>query len=83
VEIAAVVQMVKPVAIGNIRVDTQMNQISIPVTDRTRAVVTVATTLSEAGVELEDLMLRRPTLDEVFLHLTDSAQGHSPLEVAS
>lgn len=83
VEIATVVQMVKPVAIGNIRVDTQMNQISIPVTDRTRAVVTVATTLSEAGVELEDLMLRRPTLDEVFLHLTDSAQGHSPLEVAS
>jgi ABC-2 type transport system ATP-binding protein len=83
VEIATVVQMVKPVATGDIRIDTQLNQISIPVTDRTRAVVTVATTLSEAGIEMEDLILRRPTLDEVFLHLTDPAQGHSPLEVAS
>jgi ABC-2 type transport system ATP-binding protein len=83
VEIATVVQMVKPVATGDIRIDMQLNQISIPVTDRTRAVVTVATTLSEAGIEMEDLILRRPTLDEVFLHLTDPAQGHSPLEVAS
>jgi ABC-2 type transport system ATP-binding protein len=83
IEIAAVVQLVKPVAAGDIRIDTQMNQISIPVTDRTRAIVTVATTLSEAGIELEDLVLRRPTLDEVFLHLTDPAKSHDSLEVAS
>ena len=83
VELAAVVQMVKPVATGDIRIDTQTNQISIPVTDRTRAIVTVATRLSEAGIELEDLALHRPTLDEVFLHLTAPAQGQSPLEVAS
>jgi ABC-2 type transport system ATP-binding protein len=83
VEVAAVVQMIKQVAAGDIRIDPQMNQISIPVTDRTSAVITVATTLSEAGIELEDLVLRRPTLDEVFLHLTDPAQSHSPLEVAS
>ncbi len=28
-------------------------------------------TLQEAGVEAADLAVRRPTLDEVFLHLTD------------
>ncbi len=83
VEVAAVVQMIKQVAAGDIRIYPQMNQISIPVTDRTSAVITVATTLSEAGIELEDLVLRRPTLDEVFLHLTDPAQSHSPLEVGS
>jgi ABC-2 type transport system ATP-binding protein len=83
VEIAAVVPLVKPVATGDIRIDTQMNQISIPVTDRTRAVVTVASTLSEAGIELEDFVLRRPTLDEVFLHLTAPAKSQDSLEVAS
>jgi ABC-2 type transport system ATP-binding protein len=82
-DITAVVHMVKPVATGDIRIDPQLNQISIPVTDRTSAVVTVATTLSEAGIEIEDLVLRRPTLDEVFLHLTDPAQSQIPLEVAS
>jgi ABC-2 type transport system ATP-binding protein len=83
VEIDAVVQVVKPVATGDIRTDTQMNRISIPVTERTRALVTVATALLEAGIEPEDLALRRPTLDEVFLHLTDPAKGDHPLEVAS
>jgi len=83
VEIAAVAQLVKPVEIGDMRIDPQMNQISIPVMDRTRAVVTVATTLSEADIELEDLLLRRPTLDDVFLHLTDSTHRDDSLEVAS
>lgn len=27
--------------------------------------------LEEAGIEAADLAVRRPTLDEVFLHLTD------------
>ena len=82
-ELAAVAQMVKPMATGDIRIDSQMNQISIPVTDRTSAVITVATILSEAEIELEDLVLRRPTLDEVFLHLIDPVQSHSSLEVTS
>lgn len=83
VDLAAVEQMVKPVAAGDICLDSQKSQVSLPVTERTRAVVTVATILSEAGIELEDLVLRRPTLNEVFLHLTDPAHCHSSLEVAS
>src|SRR5260370_13701339 len=73
VELDAVMQMVKPVATGDIRTDMQMNRISIPVTDRTRAILTVATALSQAGIEPEDLTLRRPTLDAVFLHLIHPA----------
>ncbi len=34
------------------------------------ALIRVATELSSAGVVLEDIALRQPTLDEVFLHLT-------------
>jgi ABC-2 type transport system ATP-binding protein len=83
VDMDTVAQILKPVATGSIRIDTQVNRISIPVTDRTRALVTVATALSEAGIEPEDLSLRRPTLDEVFLHLTGPAEAENSLEVAS
>ncbi|NUT58494.1 MAG: daunorubicin/doxorubicin resistance ABC transporter ATP-binding protein DrrA, partial [Agromyces sp.] len=31
--------------------------------------------LDAAGLEVDDLALRRPTLDEVFLHLTAPAQA--------
>jgi ABC-2 type transport system ATP-binding protein len=83
VETATVVQIVKPVACGDIRIDTQANKISVLVTDRMRALVTVTTALSEARIEPEDLALRQPTLDEVFLHLTGPAGAENVLEVAS
>jgi ABC-2 type transport system ATP-binding protein len=69
-----VAQIVQQVASGDIRIDLEANRISVPVTDRTRALVTVATAFSEAQIEPEDISLRRPTLDEVFLHLTGPQQ---------
>jgi ABC-2 type transport system ATP-binding protein len=65
-----VTQIARQVASGEIHIDVEVNQISVPVIDRTRALVTVASALSEAQIEPEDISLRRPTLDEVFLHLT-------------
>ena len=62
--------LVEGLAEGEIRVDDL--RVSIPVRDRTRALVDVATSLREAKIEPEDITLRRPTLDEVFLHLTRS-----------
>ena len=32
--------------------------------------------LDDAGVDVADLTLRRPTLDDVFLHLTGHAAEH-------
>jgi len=83
VETATVAQIVKPVACGDIRIDTQANRISVPVTDRMRALVTVTTALSEARIEPEDLAVRRPTLDEVFLHLTGPVEAEKTLEGVS
>ncbi|MFJ2754261.1 ATP-binding cassette domain-containing protein [Nocardioides sp. NPDC087217] len=40
------------------------------------AVVEVVRTLDSAGIAVDDVLLRRPTLDEVFLHLT--TPGHVP-----
>ncbi|WP_217247742.1 ATP-binding cassette domain-containing protein [Streptomyces sp. AC602_WCS936] len=54
-----------------VRVDADRRLISAPVTDRMTALSSVVRALEEAGLEAEDVALRRPTLDEVFLHLTD------------
>ena len=51
----------------------------MPVARRRRALLAEAVRrLDEAGVELEDLEVRRPTLDDVFLSLT----GHAAEEAA-
>jgi ABC-2 type transport system ATP-binding protein len=81
VETGAVIQIVKPVASGEIRLDAEANRLSVPVKDRTKTLIAVATGLAEAGIEPEDISLRRPTLDEVFLHLTGPAKIDNPLEV--
>ncbi|MFG2323691.1 ATP-binding cassette domain-containing protein [Streptomyces sp. NBC_01723] len=54
-----------------VRVDPDRRLLSAPVTDRMTALSGVVRALAEAGLEAEDVALRRPTLDEVFLHLTD------------
>ncbi|MET8049581.1 ATP-binding cassette domain-containing protein [Streptosporangium sp. NPDC005286] len=63
------------VASGGILVDAESRRVSIPVAERTRALVTMATALGDAGIEPVDVTLRRPTLDEVFLHLTGGAEN--------
>jgi ABC-2 type transport system ATP-binding protein len=47
------------------------------VSDRLTALTDAINGLREADVPVEDVAMRRPTLDEVFLHLT----GHKTEEV--
>ncbi|MEJ8670505.1 ATP-binding cassette domain-containing protein [Streptomyces sp. MS1.AVA.1] len=65
---AAVVLL--PVPKDDVSVDPDRRLLSAPVTDRMAALSGVVRALEEAGIEAEDVALRRPTLDEVFLHLT-------------
>ncbi|MEV6282158.1 ATP-binding cassette domain-containing protein [Kribbella sp. NPDC051770] len=67
-DVPVVLGLVERLAEGEIRVDDLT--VSVPVKDRTRALVDVATALRDVRIEPEDITLRRPTLDEVFLHLT-------------
>jgi ABC-2 type transport system ATP-binding protein len=53
-----------------VSVDTDRRLLSAPVADRMEALSGVVRALQEAGIDAEDVALRRPTLDEVFLHLT-------------
>ncbi|ORT59040.1 ATP-binding cassette domain-containing protein [Streptomyces sp. CB03238] len=51
-------------------VDEDRRLVSAPVEDRMAALTRVVRDLESAGIEAEDIAVRRPTLDEVFLHLT-------------
>lgn len=44
--------------------------VSVPVADGVRALTEVAAEVRRRGLEIADIGLRRPTLDEAFLHLT-------------
>ncbi|MET7327893.1 ATP-binding cassette domain-containing protein [Nonomuraea sp. NPDC005650] len=45
-------------------------RVTVPAADGAQSLVRIAGALDAAGIPVEDLALRRPTLDEVFLHLT-------------
>ncbi|UED85589.1 ATP-binding cassette domain-containing protein [Streptomyces profundus] len=51
--------------------DPDRRLVSAGVDDRMRALTETVRALADAGIEAEDVALRRPTLDEVFLRLTD------------
>ncbi|MEO3812310.1 ATP-binding cassette domain-containing protein [Sphaerisporangium sp. B11E5] len=57
--------------------DAAARRVSVPVRDRVAALTDLVRALDEAGVQAEDIVLRRPTLDDVFLHLTGHHQTRS------
>ncbi|MFI6319619.1 ATP-binding cassette domain-containing protein [Nonomuraea sp. NPDC050556] len=57
--------------IGAPSVDQDSRRISAPVGDRVAALTGAVSALAAAGIDVEDIGLRRPTLDEVFLRLTE------------
>lgn len=55
-------------------IDEAEGRLSVPVTDRTGSLIKAAAAFAEAGLEPKDLSLRRPTLDEVFIHITGKSE---------
>jgi ABC-2 type transport system ATP-binding protein len=55
---------------GNAILDGDGRTVEVAVTDGPRALQNVLSDLGEAGIELHDAGMRRPTLDDVFLKLT-------------
>ncbi|WP_284735312.1 ATP-binding cassette domain-containing protein [Nonomuraea sp. NEAU-A123] len=58
------------VAAAPAEVDQDTRHVSAPVVERVQALTEVLAAFSAADIEAEDIALRRPTLDEVFLSLT-------------
>ncbi|WP_030174709.1 daunorubicin resistance protein DrrA family ABC transporter ATP-binding protein [Spirillospora albida] len=69
----ATAAVVARVASTEPHIDETAARVHAPVTDRVAALTEVARTLQDDGIAVEDIGLRRPTLDEVFLRLT----GHT------
>lgn len=61
---------------GEPEIDEDDRRVSVPVDDRATALTSLLGELTAQGIGVEDIGLRRPTLDEVFLHLT----GHRPVQ---
>ncbi|MGW0737859.1 ATP-binding cassette domain-containing protein [Streptomyces sp. NPDC002851] len=69
-ELAAGAAALARVCAGDPDTDPDTRRVSGRVLDRTTALAEVVRALDHAEVEAEDIALRRPTLDEVFLQLT-------------
>ncbi len=60
-------------ATGDIIVDPDERRVAVPVSGGSTALVEAIRRLDAAGVGIVDIVLRRPTLDDVFLSLTGHA----------
>ncbi|PPK65470.1 ATP-binding cassette domain-containing protein [Actinokineospora auranticolor] len=77
-DLPAAVAALRVVAAGEPEVDRDNRRVSAPVTSRGGALADVVRALDAAGVSTEDVVLRRPTLDEVFLRLTGRESQEVP-----
>ncbi|MBF6338685.1 ATP-binding cassette domain-containing protein [Nocardia abscessus] len=69
-DLPAVAKVVARVCDGEPDIDDTERRVSAAVTERVAALTEVARTLQDEGVDVEDIGLRRPSLDDVFLQLT-------------
>ncbi|GGK73057.1 ATP-binding cassette domain-containing protein [Streptomyces flaveus] len=78
-DIPRAVKVVAKVSDAEPETDETELKVHAPVTDRVSALTEVARTLQDEGVQVEDIGLRRPSLDDVFMrltgHRTDVAQN--------
>jgi ABC-2 type transport system ATP-binding protein len=77
----AAVAAVAPIA-GD-RPTLNEDALSVPLRGRTGAIAEAVRRLDDAGVDIEDIALRRPTLDDVFMRVTGHAaeeDGDQPSE---
>ncbi|HLJ80798.1 MAG TPA: ATP-binding cassette domain-containing protein [Ktedonobacterales bacterium] len=75
-DLDAAMHALSSVASGDLHVDADRRRIVVPVTNGAHLLPNIVRDLDAAGFQLDDLALRRPTLDDVFLALT----GHEAEE---
>jgi ABC-2 type transport system ATP-binding protein len=71
--LAAAATALRPYSMGDLQIDEERRHIVVPVAQGAQQLAAVVRDLDAAGVPLDDLALRRPTLDDVFLALTGTA----------
>ena len=69
-DLGVVTEILAPLGTEPPHVDEPARRVAVPVASGTESLATAVRLISERGIGLDDIGLRRPTLDEVFLSLT-------------
>jgi ABC-2 type transport system ATP-binding protein len=69
-QLAEAAQLIAEIAGGEPAVDPHLRRITVPTPSGVDLLLTAARRLQDAGIRLDDLGVRRPSLDDVFLALT-------------
>src|SRR6266566_6804073 len=65
-DLAAAAQALRPYSSGELQVDRERRHLAVPVTNGAQRLAAIVRDLDGAQIALDDLALRRPTLDDVF-----------------
>jgi len=76
-QLAAACELLEPIGVGKASVDHHGHSLHLPVSGGAAVLIEALRRLDAAQIVLDDVGLRRPTLDDVFLSLT----GHPAEEV--
>jgi ABC-2 type transport system ATP-binding protein len=71
------------IGIGEATLDEHTRRVTVPSDGGAKRLATVIREFDEAGIAIDDIGLRRPTLDDVFLSLTGHAAVEEPTEEAA
>ena len=76
-ELAAAAAVLGALTASQPELDPDHHRVSAPTRDRSVTLPVIVRRLDAAGVQIKDATVRRPTLDEVFLNLTDNPSTES------
>jgi ABC-2 type transport system ATP-binding protein len=82
-DVARVAHLLREIDHGEVCIDRATHQVSVAVEDGGPELMSALRAFEDAGVEVEDVALRQPKLDEVFLALTGQPNPYSVLETAA
>ena len=71
------------IGVGSAALDEHTRRVTVPSEGGAKRLATVIRELDEAGIAIDDIGLRRPTLDDVFLSLTGHVAEDKPEEEAA
>jgi ABC-2 type transport system ATP-binding protein len=74
VDLGAVAEILSPLGTEAPHLDVPARRVAVPVIDGTARLTDAVQQISQRAIELDDIGLRRPTLDEVFLALTGASE---------
>src|SRR3984885_2033176 len=76
-DLPRVADMLERLGHGDLQIDAATRRMSVRVKSGGDGLMTALRSLQDSGVELEDIAMRQPNLDEVFLSLTGRPTDHS------